>query len=399
MSPPVEKAETQPRTHHHRFAQRRKRQRLASLDDLTTSPHKEPRAPLGEIDDAAANEVRRAGRGSYKSANQVLEDAIKPLAGVPEWLLKDCLDPTEQIELYPEEDSADQEEDVEISAENNCKEATRSKSVNVEDVTLVDDPISSGNGPEVDNSPLHNEGAADSPVNEGENDYMDLPSRLQALPAYTLRSLIYDIALTDGTGHLEAELAETAAARDVPSATFGYHYFSVDWIVTITDPETQETQSPSPGNVEDARHMIEELLLDIAGQISTESTYPTKRAALVAILKIFDVVFGSLREGNRIAIEMPADVEEDWASLFEEVFSTLTTFEKEGLAMSRDSVFLKKLDGTISSITLAGSECAGRKQQGVLAELTRASIRLGQHGEIARRVEELERVARTDGIR
>jgi hypothetical protein len=262
------------------------------------------------------------------------------------------------------------------------------------DVTPVDDQVSSENGPEVDSDGLFlaHEHTANIPT--GENEDGDLATRLQALPAHTLRSLIYDIAVTDRTGDLEARLNDADKNKDVPSAVFGYQYCSVDSAVSMLDPEANQSQPPGHNEVEYAGHMIAELLLDIAGETFTVSPYSTKRAALVAILKIFDVVFGFRGEGNQVAREIPSDVEMAWASLFEEVFWTLTTFEKQRLATARNSVFLEKLDSTISSIARAGLGCAGR-QQGVLAELTRASVRLSQQGENARRLEEFERAVRT----
>lgn len=275
-------------------------------------------------------------------------------------------------------------------------EGTSSDNATLDDSITADVQTLSENGPEADGGDLSFEDTSDVPAEK--EDYGDLAIRLQALPAHTLRSLIYDIAVTDRTGDLKARIDKADADKDVPSAVFGYQYCSVHSVVSTLDPEANQSHSLGHNEVEDAGHMVAGLLLDIAGETFTASPYATKRAALVAILKIFDVVFGFRGEGNRIAREMPADVEMTWASLFEEVFRTLTTFEKQRLATAKNGVFLEKLDSTVSSIARAGLGCAGR-QQGVLAELTKASVSLSQQGEGARRLEELEKAVRTGDMK
>lgn len=103
MPPPAN--ETQPqRGYHHRFQSRRKRQRVPSTP--LASPSKRPRAPLGELQDTAANEVRGPARSPGKSALKDFEESIQPLAGVPAWLLEDRLKLTDEICLDLE-DGAD----------------------------------------------------------------------------------------------------------------------------------------------------------------------------------------------------------------------------------------------------------------------------------------------------
>lgn len=222
------------------------------------------------------------------------------------------------------------------------------------------DQVSPVNSPEVNDNDPRLEKFAD--VSAEEDDTDDLATRLQALPAHTLRSIIYDIAVTDETGELEAKLAQADAKKDFPSAVFGHQYCSVDSLVSFLDPENDQSASSShKDEVEYVTHMVEELLLDISGETVSDSPYATKRAALVAMVKIFDVVFGYDGEGTWIARELPADVEVKWAGVFVEAFSTLTTFEKQRLATAKNGVFLEKLDSTVSSIARAGLGCAGQQ--------------------------------------
>ncbi|KUI69573.1 hypothetical protein VM1G_05046 [Cytospora mali] len=372
MASPTDESEEPPRSYHHR-----KRHRLPSSSTVLASPQKRHRTPLGELGESATNKLRPSVRGPDTSAWKDFGDAIEPLAGVPAWVLEDCLKSGPHACV----------ENVDTVAGDVPEKGTSSVSVNVDDVTAEGDLVRFDNESEVDDEGHHWEATVD--VSADELDDVDLAARLQALPAHTLRSLIYDIAVTDNTGKFKAKLVEADAAQDVPSAIFGYQYCSVDSIVMRLDPESSQYE------VEDAGYRIEELLIDIAGQIYSDSPYSTKRAALVVILKIFEVIFGFQGEGNRIAEETPTDVEMNWVSLFKEVFASLTMFEKQRLATAKDGVFLKKLDNTASSIAMAGWGCSGQ-QQGVLAELTRVSVQLSQYGESARSLEELGRAIKKD---
>lgn len=337
-------------------------------------------------------------RNPGKSACREFEDAIQPLAGVPAWLLEECMRSTEGGDIFSE-NNADQEtvvseglsslKSTDVGEEDVHKDDGSPASLRTSDhATAAGHLFPPEDWPGRGNDGVW-EGGAGASI--GTNDEEDLSNMLQSLPAHTLRSIIYDLAVTDKTGELEARLAEADADRDVPSAIFGYHYCSVDSIVTMLDPETDHN------DVESAQHMIEELLLDVASKTSTTSPYSTKRAALVANLRVFDTVFGFHGDGNRIAWDMPSDVEMNWASLFGEVFETLTTFEKQRLTTARDGAFLEKLDSTVSSIAMADLGCGGRKQ-GVLFALTKALVELSQHGESARKVEELDEAIRMDGL-
>lgn len=398
MAPSINKPEPS-QGYHHRFEPGQKRRRVPST--TVASPQKKSRAPLGELADASANEVRGKVRSPGKFPCEDLRDSIPPFVGVPAWLLEDCLEPTGDPGLSPEND-ADWElvgteeprvclKNVYIDQENVPddvhEEVASPDRATGGDGALEDDLVSPENRPGVNADDLHSENATDVSIDEV--DAENLATRLQAIPAHTLRSFIYDIAVADESSVLEAKLAEAEANKDVPSAVFGYQYCSVDSFVSYLDPAAYQSPSPHNDEVEYVTHMVEELLLDIAGETFTDSPYATKRAALVVILKVFGAVFGFRGGGNRVAREIPADVEVSWASLFEEVFRTLTTFEKQRLATAKDGVFLEKLDSTVSSIARAGLGCAGR-QRGVLAGLTKALVSMSRHGESARRVEELE---------
>ncbi|KUI53105.1 hypothetical protein VP1G_00439 [Cytospora mali] len=378
MTSPTDNSEEPPRSYHHR-----KRHRLPSSSTVLASPQKRHRTPLGELGESATNKLRPSVRSPDTPACKDFGDAIEPLAGVPAWVLEDCLKSEHPNSGGPRACV----ENVDTVAEVVRKEGASSDSVSVNDVTVVGDLAPFEDVSEVDYESYHQEATVD--VSADEMDDVDLATRLQALPAHTLRSIIYDIAVTDNNGGFKAKLTEADAAQDVPSAIFGYQYCSVDSIVTNMGPESSQYE------VEDARYRIEELLIDITGQIYNDSPYSMKRAALVVILKTFEVIFGFQGEGNCIAEETPADVEVNWASLFKEVFGTLTMFEKQRLATAKYGVFLKKLDNTASSIAMAGLGCSGQ-QQGVLAELTRVSVQLSQHGESARSLEELERAIKID---
>lgn len=104
MAPPANDSKPQ-RSYHHRFEERRKRERVPSLNNALTTPHKRPRTPLGQLNNSATNRIRHATQTSGKSACGDFEDAIQPLAGVPEWLLEECLTPTEEVTLSPEDDA------------------------------------------------------------------------------------------------------------------------------------------------------------------------------------------------------------------------------------------------------------------------------------------------------
>lgn len=407
MAPPDNKpAEPKP-SYHHRFEPRQKRQRVPSATQA--SPQKRPRAPLGELQDTAANEVRGQTRRPGKpSAREVFEGAIQPLTGVPAWLLEDCLGPTKGPGSSPEDNAnytlvgsegmsvclRDFDVDRHHVHEDVHQEATSPDQATGWDGTVEDDIVSTENGSEVNDDNVLQEYAPDVSINE--NDTEDLATRLQALPAHTLRSLIYDMAVADETSDLESRLAEAEANKDVPSAIFGYQYCTVETLVS-SFPDRDANQSPPlhSDEVEHVTHMVEELLLDMADETSGDSPYATKRAALVAMLKIFGWVFGLRGEGNRVAREMPGEVEMQWAGLFDEVFDALTTFKKQRLATARDGVFLEMLGGTVSSIARAGLGRDGR-EPGVLAGLKRVSAELGRLGESARRVEELERAVQVD---
>lgn len=102
--PPANDPEPQ-RSYPHKFEQRRKRQRVHSLSNALATAQKRPRTPLGELDNAATNKICHTARESGKSACEEFEDAIQPLAGVPEWLLEDCLKPVEEAGLFREDDA------------------------------------------------------------------------------------------------------------------------------------------------------------------------------------------------------------------------------------------------------------------------------------------------------
>ncbi|KAK7747390.1 hypothetical protein SLS53_001644 [Cytospora paraplurivora] len=363
------------------------------------SPQKKPRFPLGDLSDTAANEVGRVAWKSGKSACKEFEDARQPLAGVPAWLFKECMRPTEGDDVFAGNNSDRgsvvlkgknvSPKSADVGEEDVDEENGSSASLKIlEHVSVAGDLCPPEDWPENEHVRVWEGGTRASVV---ENDEEYLANRLQSLPAHTLRSIIYDLAVTDKTGELEARLAEADADQDVPSDIFGYQYCSAESIVTMLDQEIDHN------DVENAQHMIEEVLLDIAGETSTTSPYSTKRAALVAILRVFASIFGFHGEGNRIAWDMPSDVEMNWASLFGEVFETLTMFEKQRLTTARDGLFLVKLDSTVSSIATADLGCGGR-EQGVLVELTKALVELGQHSECARRVEKLERAIAMDKL-